>query len=270
MDFDLRGRRALISGSSSGIGAGIAKGLAKEGVCVIVHGRDAARAEAVKADILAAGGQAVCALGDLTSEAGADSVCQVASAAFGGIDILVNNAGGRPAGSRPTAWFDIPVADWGATYEMNVTAAVRLIHRLVPAMTKGGWGRVINVSSLAGHTPSERLAAYAASKAAMINMTVSLSKHLARTGVTANTICPGMVRTDMLDALLVKTAQDAGLGSDREAGERIMTKRFSQSVGRLGEVADVAAMVCYLASDLGGFISGANFHVDGGATPSIA
>jgi NAD(P)-dependent dehydrogenase (short-subunit alcohol dehydrogenase family) len=268
LDFD--GKRVLVSGSSSGIGAGIVRAFAARGAHVVVHGRDRARAHAVKEELEAAGGTAVCALGDLTTDEGAVQVCDTALKAFGGIDILVNNAGGRPAGARPIEWFDIPVADWGSTYEMNVVAAVRLIHGLVPGMKTRGWGRIVNISSFAGHSPSHRLAAYAASKAAMLNMTLSLSKHLTKTGVTANTVSPGMIRTDMLEDLFRKTAMQEGFGSDSEKGAQIMLERVvQQTVGRVGEISDVAAMVCFLASSQGDFITGANFRVDGGATPSV-
>lgn len=119
----LEGKRALVSGSSSGIGAGVARALAAEGALVVIHGRDEGRARGVVEEVLAAGGKAVFALGDLTTDAGAAKVSETALSAYGGIDILVNNAGGRPAGARPIEWFDIPVADWGATFDMNVVAA---------------------------------------------------------------------------------------------------------------------------------------------------
>jgi NAD(P)-dependent dehydrogenase (short-subunit alcohol dehydrogenase family) len=271
MNLGLEGKRALVSGSSSGIGAGVALALAAEGAQVVIHGRDEGRAKGVMEEVLAAGGKAVFALGDLTTDAGAAEVSKTALKAYGGIDILVNNAGGRPAGARPIEWFDIPVDHWGATYDMNVVAAVRLIHLLVPAMKERGWGRVINVSSLAGHVPSGRLAAYAAAKAAMANMTLGLSKHLERSGVTANTLSPGMIRTDTLDDLFRKTAAAEGFGPDRDKGAEIMLKRvIPQTVGRVGEVADIAAMVCFLASPHGDFITGTTVRVDGGATPSVA
>jgi NAD(P)-dependent dehydrogenase (short-subunit alcohol dehydrogenase family) len=104
----------------------------------------------------------------------------------------------------------------------------------------------------------------------MLNMTLSLSKHLTKTGVTANTVSPGMIRTDMLEDLFRKTAMQEGFGSDREKGAQIMLERvLQQTVGRVGEISDVAAMVCFLASSQADFITGANFRVDGGATPSV-
>jgi 3-oxoacyl-[acyl-carrier protein] reductase len=141
MDLDLKGRRALITGSSSGLGEAIAKMLAREGADVIVHGRDCSRVEAVANTISGAGGRADQALGDLTTDAGADAVCEQALAR-GPVDILVNNAGYY--GSR--GWSDTSEDEWLNAYNANVVSGVRMIKRLVPAMRERGWGRVIQIS----------------------------------------------------------------------------------------------------------------------------
>jgi 3-oxoacyl-[acyl-carrier protein] reductase len=142
MDLNLRGKRALVTGSSAGIGAEIARVLAQEGASVVIHGRNAERANKFAAEIRAAGGAAAVALGELTDDAQAERVAHEAEAAFGGVDILVNNAGSYPI----TAWWDTPPDVWLETYNTDVVAGVRLVKLLVPGMIERGWGRVIQIS----------------------------------------------------------------------------------------------------------------------------
>lgn len=136
--MNLRGKRALVTGSSAGIGAGIARMLAAEGVSVVVHGRNQGRADQVAGEIRAAGGQAATAIGDLCRDAEATGVASAAAAAFGGIDILVNNAGGRGP-QAANAWFDLTAADWLDTFDISVVSAVRLIRLLAGPMRERGW-----------------------------------------------------------------------------------------------------------------------------------
>jgi NAD(P)-dependent dehydrogenase (short-subunit alcohol dehydrogenase family) len=269
VDMGLAGKRALVTGSSAGIGAGIARMLAREGVAVVVHGRNRARADQVAAEIRAAGGQCATAIGDLENDDAAAAVAQSAVAAFGGIDVLVNNAGGR-RDQAPNAWFDLAVQDWLDTFNINVLSAVRLIKTLAEPMRLRGWGRIINISSMGGQSTSGQIAEYAAAKAAMTNLTVGLSKVLTKTGVTVNTVSPGMVRTEAFDGLLRTVADREGLGHDLEAAARwMLTNTVRQTVARVGEPADVALAVTYLASPLSDFVSGANIRVDGGASPAV-
>ena len=162
MDLQLAGKRALVTGSSSGIGEAIAKSLAAEGARVIVHGRREAEAKRVAAEITAIGGQAAVAIGDLATDAGADAVAKAATEAFGGIDILVNNAGAFPM----IGWFDESAAAWTELYNQHVGSMVRMIHRLVPAMKGLKWGRVIQIASAAAPEPGPEMPAYSSTKAA--------------------------------------------------------------------------------------------------------
>src|SRR5581483_7289374 len=144
MDLRLAGKRALVTGSSSGIGEVIVKLLAAEGVAVVVHGRDESRANAVAQAIRAEGGSAEVALGDLTTDAGADAVA-VAALAGGPIDILVNNAGVIAEANGFLSWMEATAADWTQKYNINVIAGVRMIQRLIPQMRERHWGRVIQI-----------------------------------------------------------------------------------------------------------------------------
>ena len=269
MDLQLRGKRALVTGSSAGIGAGIARMLAGEGVAVVVHGRNRARAEQTAEVIRAAGGQAAVAIGDLANDADAITVAETAAGAFGGVDILVNNAGGRQE-QAANGWFDLTVQDWLDTFNTNVVSAVRLITILAEPMKQRGWGRIINISSLGGQSTSGQIAEYAAAKAALNNLTVGLAKVLSKTGVTVNTVSPGMVRTEAFDGMLRAVAEREGLGDDLEvAAGWMLANVVRQTVDRVGEPADIAFAVTYLASPLSDFVNGANLRVDGGASPAV-
>lgn len=268
MDLGLSGKRALVTGSSSGIGVAIAEALAREGVAVVVNGRDQTRVDAVAQRIGATGAQVATACGDLSTDEGALQVADSARAALGGIDILVNNAGGASPDSG-TNWFASDAADWEASYQRNVLAAVRLVHAFAPEMKERGWGRIINIGTAAAITPTSGQADYGPAKAAMLNMSLGLSKALKRTGVTSNTISPGMIRTEGLLRVLAAMAEKRGWGDDLARAEDYIAKGGGQTVQRIGEVEDIAYAVTMLASPRADFINGANFHVDGGISPSL-
>src|SRR5258707_4880563 len=146
MDMLLNGKRALITGSTSGIGAQCARVLASEGVSVVINGRSADRAAAVTEEIRKVGGKAKFVLGDVTTEDGSNAVIEGAKSAFDGIDILVNNVG-NPTQESHDSWFDAPFQEWIDDYHQNTIAAVRLVHAFTPAMKEPGWGRLVQVST---------------------------------------------------------------------------------------------------------------------------
>jgi 3-oxoacyl-[acyl-carrier protein] reductase len=267
MDLQLQGKRALVTGSSSGIGAGIAKMLSDEGVSVVITGRNAERTAKVAAGIAAGGGKVASVVGDLATDAGAAVVGKAALDAFGGIDILVNNAGGSSEEEKKS-WFDVPLEEWIGSYQKNVIAAARLIHQMTPAMRERGWGRIIQIGSAAGTIPTSAQPDYGPAKAAMINMSLGLSKALSGTGVTVNTVTPGMIMTEgLLDFLKVFSAKRGWEGTDKAAD--YILKGCGQTVNRIGQVEDIAFAVTYLASPMAGFVNGVNMHLDGGGTANI-
>jgi 3-oxoacyl-[acyl-carrier protein] reductase len=259
MDLDLAGRRALVTASSGGIGATVARMLADEGCAVLVHGRDPGRTGEVARELRAGGGTVEVALGDLTDDEAAGEVADQARA--WGVDVLVNNAG-------PFAEHDWETAEpksWLDAVNGNVLSAVRMIRALVPSMRERGWGRVINVGSRAATTPLPNMVEYSAAKAAVVNMTTSLARHLAGSGITANTVSPGVIVTDGMRRMFEEGAAARGWPQQwSELEPRVVAEYAPNPAGRLGTGEDIAAAVAFLASPLAGYINGIDLRVDGG------
>ncbi|MBD2306722.1 SDR family oxidoreductase [Chroococcidiopsis sp. FACHB-1243] len=266
MDLQLRDKRALITGSSSGIGEGIAKVLAQEGAIVVIHGRKEEQANRVAQEINSDGGKAVVAIGDLSTDEGAHQTADKALQSLGGVDILVNCAGMF----LNRGWMDTPTDGWLQMYNANVVSMVRMIRLLVPQMKELGWGRIIQIASTEATQPFANMPDYAATKAAILNLTVSLSKELAQTGVTINSISPGIVRTSGLESFFRETAAIKGWGTDwAEIEKNVLKEVWYNQVGRLARVEDIANLVAYVASPLADFINSANLRVDGGGTSTV-
>lgn len=269
MNLQLEGKRVLVTGSSSGIGAGIAAVFGAEGAIAVVHGRDDGRAQAVAEEIRAGGGRSIVAIGDLSNDAGASAVKRLVDRELGGIDVLVNNAGGKTTAGVPD-WLDIGLDDWAATYQQNVGAAVRMARAFVPGMRERGWGRVVQIASASATQTEAGLGEYQAAKAALVNLSASLARSLARTGVTVNTVSPGLILTPASRAWMEHVASAQGWGGDFAATERRFTaEQLALSVSRIGRPEDIGRMCAFLASPANDFITGANFRVDGGQCRSI-
>lgn len=269
MDLQLKGKRALVTGSSSGIGEAIAHVLAEEGASVVVHGRSVERAAAVRDAIVAAGGTAHAVTGDLSVAETVEQVAREVTAALGGVDILINNSGGTVSSDGALDWFGSPIGDWARCFQSNVVAAVHLVHLLSPAMRANGWGRIIQIGSVVATDPVAGNADYAATKAAMVNLTLSLSKSLRNTGITVNAISPGMIQTPAIDQWLRFIGEENGWGDDQAKSVAHALATYPQSVNRLGQPRDIGAMAAYLCSPVADFITGANMHVDGGVTANM-
>jgi 3-oxoacyl-[acyl-carrier protein] reductase len=263
MDLNLKGKRALVTGSTAGIGAEIARVLSAEGASIIVHGRNAERAERLAAEIRTAGGAVAVTLGELTDDGEAARVAQEAESAFGGVDILINNAGGYPI----TSWWDTPADVWLETYNSDVVAGVRLIKLLVPGMIHRGWGRVIQIASRAATQGTANFfPQYSSAKAGQLRIASSLAVELAGTGVTSNAISPGAVATDTFKNLYTQRARDEGRSTDWDDVARAWIDQFMPGIplARMLTPREVADITAFLASPCADAITGSDFIIDGG------
>ena len=270
MDLQRKGKRALVSGSSIGIGETIARTLAEEGVSVAIHGRDGDRAQKVAESIIDQGGQAAIVMGDLTNDVAIAQIVEDSERLLGGVDILINNAGGS---GEKHIWEETPVEAWIAAFDRNVLAAVRLTNLLLPKMRSAGWGRVVNVSSLAGSLPPSTGPDYSACKAAMNNLTKSLSKAAAGDGITVNAISPGTILTPKLETAFRKMAAEKGLANFyapwTEIERAVLPHVFDVPSGKVGRPEDIGRTVAFLCSPLTSYITGIDLTIDGGAMPAL-
>ena len=268
MNLQLDGKRALITGSSSGIGEGIAKILAQEGATVVVHGRNKEQAQRVAQDITDNGGKAFVALGDLATDQGASAVVHQVLALVSGVDVLVNNAGAY----ENRGWMDTPSSGWAELYNANVLSLVRMVQLLVPQMKQLGWGRIIQIASSLATQPFAFTPDYAATKAATVNITVSLAKALAETGITVNAVSPGIIATPGIKQFYRQNAANRGWGRSTDWAEiekHVLQEDLYNPTAHLGTVEDVGNLVTFLASPLSKYINGANYRIDGGSTVTV-
>lgn len=247
----LDGRLALVTGSTRGIGRGIAQALAEAGVHVIVSGRDSGKAKAV-ADELRAGGLKAGFLGaDLADDAAVDNLIPEFVSAFGSPDILVNNAGidaDNPLISHP-------LEDWRRIMRMNVEVPFRLSVAAAPHFFEKGRGVIINVSSILGFVATPEAAAYVPAKHALVGLTKQMALEWAGKGVRVNGIAPGLIQTDMTASLW------KGEGAASYVSHRI-------PAGRIGQATDIGGVAVFLASPAADFIHGETIIVDGGTVLS--
>lgn len=262
MDLNLKGKKALVTGSSSGIGEGIAKCLAKEGVHVMVHGRKKEELQRVVQEITANGGVAHYVAGDLAKDDEAERIAEKTLQTFQRLDILINNAGAFPN----RGWLQGNAQDWLDLFNVNVVTMVRMIQAFLPQMKTLGWGRIIQIASVAGISPSPNLPEYGVTKAANINLSISLAKDLAGTGITVNTVSPGPIATTGTRELFQEMALENNWGTSdwKEIEKKVTQDMLPNLVKRFGAPEEVGNLVTFLASPLADFITGANYRVDGG------
>lgn len=258
MNLELKGKRALVSGSTAGIGLAIATDLAREGAEVIVNGRTQERVDAA----LRASGAAYGMAADLGAEAGASAVI----ARFPEVDILVNNLGIF----EPKPFEEIPDADWFRLFEVNVLSGVRLSRHYLGPMRRNNWGRIIFISSESGlQIPSEMIH-YGMTKTAQMAVARGLAETTRGTAITVNTVLPGPTASEGVTEFVGQLAKAKPGG--REAVERdfFRSVRPSSLLQRFERPEEIAALVTFVCSPRASGINGAALRVDGGVVQSIA
>ena len=263
MDLLLKGKRALVTGSTSGIGWATARELALEGAHVVLNGRDAARLASALARIQAECPQATVrgVVADLSSAAG----CQQLLAEAGELDILVNNLGIF----EPKPFEQISDDDWIRFFEVNVMSGVRLARHHLPAMKARNWGRIVFISSESGICPPAEMVHYGMSKSAQLSLSRGLAETCAGTGVTVNSVLPGPTRTEGVGEFFATLARDAGQTLQQAEHDFFKHARPTSLLQRFIEPAEVAAMVTYICSPRSAATNGAALHVEGGVVRSL-
>ena len=263
MDLKLKGKRALVTGSTQGIGFAIALGLAREGAEVVVNGRtDAKVGEAIKR---IAGETSVPVTGIAADVGNVAEVGRLIKQ-LGLVDILINNTGIY----EPKPFLDIPDTDWLRFFEVNVMSGVRLSRAFLPHMLKQNWGRIIFISSESGLNIPAEMVHYGMTKTAQLAISRGIAESIPGTGVTVNAVLPGPTRTEGVVRFLDRMAKDRSLSVKEMEAEVIKTHRPSSLIKRMAEPEEVANLVVYLCGEGASATTGAALRVDGGVVRSIA
>ena len=257
----LSGKTAIVTGSTSGIGLGIATALAAAGARLVINGLgDPAAVEAERARLAADHGVEVAFSGaDMSKPEEIAGMIALAEERFGGVDILVNNAGIQHV--APIEEF--PVAKWDAIIAINLTSAFHTTRLAVPAMKRRGWGRVINIASAHALVASPFKSAYVAAKHGIAGLTKTVALEVAEHGITVNAICPGYVMTPLVEKQIPEQAAARGISEEAVVRDVLLA---AQSTKRFVEVSELAALAAFLCSPASGSITGAILPVDGGWT----
>lgn len=263
MDFQISGKRALVTGSTVGIGFAIATELAREGAKVVINGRSQKNIDAAvdRLQSLVAGAEVQGVVADLASVEG----CQVLFDACPQADILVNNLGIFD----PAPFETIPDAEWQRFFDTNVMSGVRLSRHYLPAMKAANWGRVVFISSESGiNTPGE-MVHYGMTKSAQLAVSRGLAQSCAGTGVTVNAVLPGPTRSEGVAEFFAKLAAESGVKLDEMERRFFAEGRPTSIIKRMIDPAEVAALVAYVCSARAAATTGAALRVEGGIVSTI-
>lgn len=255
----LKGKAAVVTGATSGIGLAILKALAAEGCDVLFNGLgDDREIEALRRGVAEAFGVTTLFHGaDLSKPDEIPGLIETAEAAFSGIDILVNNAGIQYVSPVET----FPTERWDAVLAINLSAQFHTIRTTLPGMKRRGWGRIINIASVNGLVASTNRAAYIAAKHGVVGLTKAVALEMAENNITCNAICPGLTRTQLMEDQLERRAAEHGLSLEAAAVEHVAEKHPSK---KYVTVEEISALAVFLCGDGAATITGAALPVDGG------
>ena len=257
MDLGLRGKVALVAGSSRGLGRAVAEELAREGCALVLCSRDEDAIGSVAREIASdMGGDALAVQANLTDPADIERLLRTTQDRFGRVDVLVTNTGGPPAGPfeshSPEVWRD--------AIAQNLESVLNLARGVLPQMKKRQWGRIVNITSIAVKQPVDGLILSNAVRAAVTGFARTLANEVAAQGITVNNVMPGYTRTERLVHLAEHNAETRGSSVD----DAYAAWEKEIPMGRLGEPEELAALVAFLASQRASYITGTSIPVDGG------
>jgi 3-hydroxybutyrate dehydrogenase len=256
----LKGKTAIVTGSTSGIGLGIARALADQGANVMLNGfGDAGAIEDLRRELAAGGGKIEYSGADMTKSDQVAGLVADTAARLGSVDILVNNAGMQHV--APVDQF--PLEMWDKVIQLNLTSCFQAIRAALPEMKKKNWGRVINIASAHGLVASAEKSAYVAAKHGLLGLTKVVALETAQSGITANAICPGWVLTPLVQKQIDALAARKGISGEAAKIELLAEKQPSHEFATPEQIGGLAAFLCSPAADQ---IRGASFSVDGGWT----
>ncbi len=251
----LKGKTALVTGSTSGIGLGLALGLARSGANVMLNGFG--EVDAARAEVAALGGRVAYHGADMAKPDEIEAMVQACEAEFGAVDILVNNAGIQHVAKVE----DFPVARWDAIIAINLSSAFHTTRLALPGMKRRGWGRVLNIASVHGLVASAQKSAYVAAKHGIVGFTKSVALECAASGVTVNAICPGWVLTPLVQKQVDARAAEQSVSQDEAKRQLLAEKQPSLRFTTPEQLAELALFMCSAAGDN---ICGVAWNVDGG------
>lgn len=256
----LKGKTALITGSVTGIGLGIARGFAGAGINVVMNGiRDPEEAEAQRAEVEACGARVVYYQVDVSDAAAVAAMMAAAATEFGSLDIVVNNAGIQHVAPLE----EFPREKWDAILSINLSAAFHVCQAAVPLMKQAGWGRIINIASAHGLVASPFKSAYVAAKHGIVGLTKTLALELGEDNITCNAICPGYVHTPLVEQQIADTARARGISEDAVINDVMLAAQWTKKFVTVEQLAGTALFLC---SDYAENITGTAIPVDGGWT----
>ncbi|MEE2668715.1 MAG: SDR family oxidoreductase [Gemmatimonadota bacterium] len=262
MDLGLKGKTALVAASSRGLGRAVADELGNEGANLVICARTAGPLEEAGQEIAEKTGTEVIAVpANLSEPKDTERLLKTAKAAFGDIDILITNTGGPPPGPFESHSSEA----WSDAVHQNLYSVLRLTRAVLPEMKQAGWGRIVNITSVAVKQPVDGLILSNSVRAAVTGFAKTLSNEVAGFGVTVNNVMPGYTKTERLDQLAADIAGRSGTSID----ETVAQWESQIPMGRIGSPREFAAMVAFLASERASYITGVSVQVDGGSIRSL-
>ena len=260
MDLGLRGKRAIVTGGSQGIGRCCALALAREGACVCIVARTRATLDSVVAEIDAAGGEGHAVAVDLSVRENCDAVVDETVRAFGGVDVLVNNVGA----ARNADILHLDAAQISEALQLKTYSYLRMAQRVIPLMRANGWGRIVNIAGGAGTSPTRSNIPTGAANIAILNVTRALSDAVSGDGILVNAVCPGLTNTPR-----ARTQQRARAEREGRDVEAVLDDLGAAlPAGRMAEPEEIATVVAFLASEPCSYAFGSAIYMDGGGRRS--